>query len=47
MTDAQLPSSAPYGVEPRRSRLPLLLCGTLYVAWFGFLLWLAMRSAAH
>lgn len=34
-------SQAPFGAQPRRSRLPLVLLGVLYVCWLLLLLWMA------
>ena len=31
----------PLGSDPRRSRTPVYVLATIYLAWFGFLLWLA------
>jgi hypothetical protein len=49
MTDAQpqVQPNAPFGVEARRSRWPLLLWLVLYLVWFALLLWLATRSPAR
>ena len=32
---------APYGTQPRRSNVPLVLLAALYVLWLLLLLWMA------
>lgn len=35
---------APFGVTPRRSPVPVYMLGAIYLAWFGFLIWMALTQ---
>lgn len=40
-THAPVESMIPYGADPRRSKVSLVILGVLYFAWFLVLCWLA------
>lgn len=41
------PSPAPFGTEPRRTTWPLVALISVFVAWFGFLVWMAVSYPAR
>ena len=40
-------SQAPFGAQPRRSKLPLVLLSVLYVCWLLLLIWMAAARAGR
>ena len=35
----------PFGSDPQRSLMPLVILSVLYTGWFAFLLWAAIERA--